>query len=198
MAATEGEHIHKPDAIWSTLYQDITRPQFRDEVWQRTRGRLREIISLSNLNRGTTLTEYDWQLDAAASVYLGYDVTVIAATSDGKSFCYQLVAMLEAERTMIVICPLIALMVEQVLKNSKLGISACHLNADELRAKPELLEEVCRGLYQVVFVCPEFMDPRDKRFMKITGIAKKSAFASKLGCIVVDEAHLVYVWRNFR
>ena len=121
-----------------------------------------------NSNRGTTLKEYDWQMDAAASVILGYDVTVIATTSDGKSFCYQLIAMLEAERTLLVVCPLIALMVEQVLKNAALGIKACHLNAAELRAKPRLLEGVSRGLYQVVLVCLEFMDPKDKRFIKIT------------------------------
>lgn len=188
----------KHDAVWSTLYQDITGAQHRDEAWERTRQRLKEAITWMNSNRGTTLKEYDWQMDAAASVILGYDVTVIAATSDGKSFCDQLIAMLEAQRTLLVICPLIALMVEQTLKNAALGITVCHLNAAEIRAKPKLLEEVSRGLYQVVFVCPEFMDPKDKRFMKITGVAKKSVFASKLACIVIDEAHLVYVWRNFR
>ena len=93
-------------------------------------------------------------MDAAASVILGYDVTVIAATSDGKSFCYQLIAMLDAQRTLLVICPLITLMIEQVLKNTTLGIKACHLNADEIRAKPEFLEDVSRGIYQVEFMCP--------------------------------------------
>ena len=188
----------KHDAVWSTLYHDITGVQIRDEAWEQTRKRLKEVITWVNLNHGTTFKEFDWQIDAAASVILGYDVTVIAATSDGKSFCYQLIAMLESNRTLLVICPLIALMVEQVLKNTALGITACHLNAAELRTKPELLDEVSRGLYQVVFVCPEFMDPKDKRFMRITGIAKKSVFASKLMGIVVDEAHLVYIWRNFR
>ena len=83
---------------------------------------MREVIAWSNSNRGTFLKKYDWQMDTAASVHLGYGVTVITATSDGKSFCYQLIAMPEVERTMLVICPLIALMVEQVLNNGKLGI----------------------------------------------------------------------------
>ena len=198
MTTIEDGNSHKYDGIWKTLYQDITTVGFRDQGWAHTRERLREVIASVNLNCGTTLKEYDWQMDAAASVILGYDVTVIAATSDEKSFCYQLIAMLDAQRTLLVICPLITLMIEQVLKNTTLGIKACHLNADEIRAKPELLEDVSRGIYQVVFMCPEFMDPKDKRFMKIMGVAKKSVFASKLACIVVDEAHLVYVWRNFR
>ena len=88
-----------------------------------------------NSNRGTTLKEYDLQMDAAASVILGYDVTVIAATSDGKSFCYQLIAMLEAERTLLVVCPLIALMVEQVLKNAALGYKSMSSECSRVTSK---------------------------------------------------------------
>ena len=50
----------------------------------------------------------------------------------------------------------------------------------------------------MVFLCPEFIDPKDKRFMTLTGIVKKSVFAKWLCALVVDEAHLIYVWRNFR
>lgn len=149
---------------------------------------------------------------------MGYDVSVITATSDGKSFCYQLLAMLQGERTMLVACPLIALMIgqvgrfrlfglkcavqlmyEQVLANNGLEISACRLNADEVRSKPRLIDDVVRGVYRIVFICPEFVDPTDKRFMKIVGLGSKpSVFAKRLYCLVVDKAHLVYVWRNFR
>ena len=45
---------------------------------------------------------------------LGHDVSVIAVTSDGKSFCYQLIAMLAGDKTILVISPLIALMMEEV------------------------------------------------------------------------------------
>ena len=82
--------------VWHTLYQNITEPLFRDEAWEPIQHSLKEVITWSNANYGTMLKEYNWQIDAVASIILGYDVTVIAATSDGKSFCYPLIAMLEA------------------------------------------------------------------------------------------------------
>ena len=73
------------------------------------------------------------------------------------------------------------------------------MNADTLRETPNLLDDIAKGSFQVVFMCPEFVDPQDKGFMKITGVAQRlTVFTRRLGCIVVDEAHLVYIWRNFR
>lgn len=73
------------------------------------------------------------------------------------------------------------------------------MNAEELRGDPGLIDRVENAEYQMVFICPEFIDPRNNKFMKLAGIGRRvSKFAMRLGALVVDEAHLVYVWRLFR
>ena len=216
---TGGRH-----AIWTQTFKDITNPCVRGEAWCAKRQALIQSIKAMNMRSGLSLGQRDWQVDAAAHVLMGYDVSVITATCDGKSFCYQLISMLEGDRTMLVVCPLIALMIGQVgciydvvravqcalqcavwltclqvLANLGLEISACRLNSDEVRSNPRIIDDVVRGLYRIVFICPEFIDPTDKTFMRIIGLGTKPCiFAQRLCCLVVDEAHLVYVWRNFR
>lgn len=80
-----------------------------------------------------------------------------------------------------------------------MGIKSCRLNAEECKINPGLISEIATGLYQIVYICPELIDPRNKAFMKLAGLGpKKCEFAKRLCALVVDEAHLVYVWRHFR
>ena len=80
-----------------------------------------------------------------------------------------------------------------------MGISSCKLNALEACKNPGLIQEIATGVYQIVYICPEFIDPRNKCFMKLAGLGqKKSVFAQRLCGLVIDEAHLVFVWRQFR
>ncbi|KAF8457085.1 P-loop containing nucleoside triphosphate hydrolase protein [Kalaharituber pfeilii] len=75
-----------------------------------------------------------------------------------------------------------------------------------MRDDRKLVERAANGEYNVVMVGPEFINARDKSFQKLLGIkckgarrgAKSSKFVAKLTCIVVDEAHLCYTWREFR
>lgn len=75
------------------------------------------------------------------------------------------------------------------------------MNATEASKNPGLIPEIAIGIYQIVYICPEFIDPRNKSFMRLAGLgqrSKTSVFAQRLCGLVIDEAHLVYVWRHFR
>ena len=69
------------------------------------------------------------QENIVRSIAVGRDACVVMATGGGKSLCYQLPAVLDAQRTAVVVSPLIALMQDQVAQLDQMGISAGFLNS---------------------------------------------------------------------
>jgi superfamily II DNA/RNA helicase len=136
-----------------------------------------------------------WQMLAAATILAGQDCFTITATGSGKSFSYQLLTLDNRKSIILVICPLIALMDDQVMSAARLGIKAAAIHAHELDQRPELLTEIRQGEYQIVLAGPEFCVPDDVRWMQLT---TDCTFSDNLRCVVVDEAHLCHAWRRFR
>src|SRR5712672_2767020 len=126
------------------------------------------------------------QEEIVRNILDGRDVCVVMPTGGGKSLCYQLPAVLQTEKTAIVVSPLIALMQDQVAQLDQMGISAAVLNSSQSwNEQRETARRAEAGEFRLLYLSPERLAKQE--MLEWLAKVPVSFFA-------IDEAHCISEW----
>ncbi|KAI5885343.1 P-loop containing nucleoside triphosphate hydrolase protein [Schizophyllum commune H4-8] len=134
-----------------------------------------------------------FQLRLAQAQEEGQDAICQAATGQGRTVVASAPYVLEknADRTTLVISPLIALQNEMVRTfQNEHGVTAAALNSSVDEDSQLQMKRIVRGDFRIVLLSPEMLWSQ-QFFNKVL---RNPKFARKIYSVVVDEAHCVSFW----
>ncbi|MBM4465998.1 MAG: RecQ family ATP-dependent DNA helicase [Chloroflexi bacterium] len=164
---------------------DITPLQRLKEIWDKVWRGLTELFQFDGWRPPEQET-------VVRALLTGQDALVVLPTGSGKSFTFQLPALLR-NGTTLVFSPLKALMKDQVDKLLDRGLAvADRIDSTQTAEEQERVYQRMReGSTRLVYVAPERV--RDPKLM--AGLRA----ARNIVQVVVDEAHCVHMWgQSFR
>lgn len=182
-----------PEELLTRLEQLLAELQLPDivpldklrEFWGKVLRAITELFSFQ-----------DWRVPeqkrAVEALLTGRDALVVLPTGSGKSFAFQLPALLR-DGTTLVFSPLKALMKDQVDRLLDRGLAlADRVDSSQTAEEQErVFQRMREGTVRLVYVAPERV--RDPRLMAALKEAKN------IVQVVVDEAHCVHMWgHSFR
>ena len=150
------------------------------DVWDRVIRGMRELF-------GHEKWRPPEQEDVVRATLSGQDTLVVLPTGSGKSFTFQLPALLR-EGTTLVFSPLKALMKDQVDKLLDRGLAVAERvdSSQTAEQQERVYQRMQEGTVRLVYIAPERVrDPRLLAALKAT---------RNIVQVVVDEAHCVHMW----
>ncbi|KAF5332724.1 hypothetical protein D9611_005316 [Ephemerocybe angulata] len=182
MAPKESKlHVYKPEELSSLNLRGLSQDKFQ-------------------------ATPFDWQIEAANGILCGHEVILDVGTGCGKTLVFQLPLLVDPSSVNLIISPLSALMIEQVLstkktqklavivpfqaETSKLSTVAVCTETIEAVGRDALFKDIVGLKFQQVLVSPEISV--SKEFSQ--EVLSKPQFTSHLRAVCIDEAHCINVW----
>lgn len=174
------------EQLLSTLQlPDVVSAQQLTEFWNNV---LRGLTDLFHFD--------DWRIPEQEAVVrallTGQDALVVLPTGSGKSFTFQLPALLR-NGTTLVFSPLKALMKDQVDKLLDRGLSVAERvdSSQSAEEQERVYQRMREGTARLVYIAPERI--RDPKLIAALRSARN------IVQVVVDEAHCVHMWgQSFR